>query len=113
MNESRLPHEISCALFRLQAALLHRLAQALLFALGMLLMISATLAQATESDDALLRAISGSNLDGFQAALASGASARAEDVNGDTALHRAVIFWGNPAVIEKLLSLGADINATN
>ncbi len=113
MSECHLPHEIHCPSSRPRVPHLPWVARFLLFALEVLLMTTATLAQATEADDALLRAISGSNLEGFQAALASGASARAVDVNGDSALHRAVVFWGDPTVIEQLLALGADINGAN
>lgn len=113
MSECHLLHDIHCPSSRSRAPHLPWVARVLLFALEVLLMTTATLAQATEADDVLLHAISGRSLEGFQAALAAGASARAVDTNGDSALHRAVVFWGDPTVIQTLLALGADINGTN
>ncbi len=113
MSERRLPNDIVCPSSRIRSLFLPWRGHALLLALGILLMAAASTAQATEADDALLRAITGRKLDAFQAALTSGASARAADSGGDTALHRAVIYWGDSAVIEKLLSTGADVNASN
>lgn len=113
MNEMRSPNEISCQSGRFSSKFLLWFTQALHFALWILLMPAASAAQATEADDALLRAIAGRDPAGFQAALTSGANARAADSGGDTALHRAVIYWGDPLVIEKLLSMGVDVNAAN
>ncbi|MEO8059862.1 MAG: ankyrin repeat domain-containing protein [Burkholderiales bacterium] len=113
MNEKRLPNEFSCQSGRFGSKFLLWFAQALYFALWILLMPTASAVQATEADDALLRAIAGRDPVGFQAALTAGASARATDSGGDTALHRAVIYWGDVVVIEKLLSVGVDLNAAN
>ena len=41
----------------------------------------------------------------------SDADLRVKDVNGSTPLHQAVIFWGDPGVIEAMLARGADVNA--
>ncbi|MDB5848643.1 MAG: hypothetical protein JWP29_2395 [Rhodoferax sp.] len=113
MSECHVPHEIHFPYRRSRAPHRPWMARVLLFAVEVLLMTTASFAQATEADDALLRAISGRSLEGFQAALASGASARAVDVNGNSVLQSAVIFWGDTTVIEKLLALGADINGAN
>jgi len=113
MSEWRKPHEMCCSARHWRAALGPRLARALFFAVGILLMATVSVTQANEADDSLLRAISGRSLEGLQAALASGANPRAADISGDTALHRAVIFWGDAEVIKQLQSLGVNINAVN
>ena len=66
-----------------------------------------------EANEQLWRSIQTKNMQGFDSALQAGANPQEKDIIGQTALHQVVTFWGEATAIEKLLSKGADINATN
>lgn len=92
--------------FRLPAAIVP-------WAMGVLMMTAALIANAADADKELFQSIAYRDPARFQAALDAGANARAVNAGGGTVLHDAVIFWGDTAVITKLLAKGADINAAN
>lgn len=68
---------------------------------------------ASEPNQELWRSIQAKNTKRFEAALSAGANPREKDSIGQSSLHQVVTFWGDLAVIEKLLATGVDLNATD
>jgi ankyrin repeat protein len=74
---------------------------------------SMTANSATELNEQLRIDVQRQDRVAVERAIASGADMRYRDAIGNTPLHNAVIFLGDPGVIAKMLAAGADPNAPN